>query len=70
MSFHTGTQQVPNNYLCFVLQTNADDAGGFLQVQHYWGVNICCKVLNLGSMKIAEPSCAYQKVYTFWDEQK
>jgi len=28
----------------FVLETNTGDVGGFLQVQHYWGVN---KVLNL-----------------------
>jgi len=26
--------------------------GGFLQVQHYWWVNICCKILNLGPWKL------------------
>jgi len=29
-----------------VLETNTGDVGGFLQVQHYWGVNIHCELLN------------------------
>jgi len=41
-----------SNYRCFVLWTNTDDVRGFLQVQHYWGVNICCKVLNLHLWKL------------------
>jgi len=40
-----------DNYHCFVLENNTGDVGGFLQVQHYWGVNICCK--NLGLWKIS-----------------
>jgi len=34
-----------NNYCCFVSQTNTDDVGGFLQVEHFFCC--CCKVLNL-----------------------
>jgi len=33
--------------IAFALQTNTDDIGGFLQVQHYLGMNICCKVPNI-----------------------
>jgi len=35
-----------------VLETNTGDVGGFLQVQHYWGVNICCELLNPGLGKL------------------
>jgi len=30
----------------FVIETNTGYVGGFLQVQHYWGVNISCELLN------------------------
>jgi len=46
------TSASKNNYHCFVLKTNTDYVGGFLQVYHYWWVNICCKVLNLGLWKL------------------
>jgi len=35
-----------------VLETNTGDVGGFLQVQHYWGVNICCELQNPGLWKL------------------
>jgi len=44
------SQWVPDSF--FILCTNTDDFGGFLQVQHYWWVNICCKILNLGLWKL------------------
>jgi len=63
-----------NNYRCFVSQTNKDEVGGFLQVQHYWGVNICCKVPKSMFMKITneelKPSHAYHLIDTFRGEQK
>jgi len=60
------------------LETNTSDVGGFLQVQHYWGVNICHKVLRKSSsMKITDdfhlelkPSRAYHKIDTFHGEQR
>jgi len=36
----------------FVLETNIGDVGGFLQVQHYWGVNSCYDLLNPGLWKL------------------
>jgi len=50
MSSSTDMQQAPLKIIIigFVLETNTGDFGGFLQVQHYWGVNICCELLNPG----------------------
>jgi len=34
--------------IVLVLETNTGDVRGFLQVQHYWEVNICSELLNAG----------------------
>jgi len=37
-------------YVVFVIETNAGYVGGFVQVQHYWGVNISCDP-SLGKLR-------------------
>jgi len=32
----------------FIIETNTAYVGGFLQVQHYWGVDISRELLNPG----------------------
>jgi len=44
----TDMQETPLKIITIVLvlETNTGDVGDFLQVQHYWGVNICCELIN------------------------
>jgi len=35
-----------------VFKSNTGDVGRFLQVYHYWGVNICCKSTRSRSLKL------------------
>jgi len=46
MSCYTSASKVI--IVVFVIETNTGYVGGFLQVQHYWGVNINRELLNPG----------------------
>jgi len=55
----------------YVLETNTGDFGGFIQVQHYWGVNICCEFRYMKSTGDSlKPSRAYHKINTFHGERR
>jgi len=53
-----------NNHHCFVLEINTGDIGGFLQVQHYWGV------LNLKLQTISIWNWSHHVPTTFRGEQR
>jgi len=51
----------------FALETNTGDVGGFLLVQHYWEVNICCELLNPGLWQFIEAiMCLPQTRHLSW----
>jgi len=52
LHWYARNKRLKNNYHCFGFRHYTGDVGGFLQVQHYWGVNIHCKLLNPGLWKL------------------